>query len=145
MQQVAQPRWPRPRSRTALQLKDDRLAIKLVKILRKANQLKPALLDNLDDQTIIWADNLERASGAAVQQYGQSWDQFNDEVSTIMEISNRLRELDDKAGPWVEALEDLYVAAVEIGLEADQQDYPEDHDVYKLVGAIEQIFNMELD
>lgn len=136
--------WPPAQRRTALQLRDDLLAIKLVKILRKANQLKPRLQENLQDQTAQRANQLAQAADVVVQQYGQDWEKLNDGLGNLAEVSNELRHLDDKAGPLVEALEDLYVAAVEIELEADQQDYPEDHDVYKLVPEIEKIFNMEL-
>lgn len=119
--------------------------IELVKILRKAQRVKPHLIDNLREKTEEEANYLNRTDEEILEAYQFDWEWYGTALGDLMETSNQLRELDDQADHLIDFLENLYVAAMELELEADQADYPEDHAVYRLVSEIEKIFNMELD
>jgi len=132
--------------RTALRLKeDDPLVQQLVQIMRKVNRVAEALRENLEQQTQQLAEDLSETATEAMEAYRYSWHHYSETIADAAEISNDLRELDDQADHWIEFLDDQYALAMELDLQATQQDYPDDHPVFQLVDLIEKTLNLKVD
>jgi len=133
----------------ALQAYDDPIVAELGKILRKVNNASAALQRNLIDQTKTWAGNLATTADQTQQAYSEDWNRYGELLGDLMEISGNLRDLDESKHQqperWIEFLEDLYIKAADLELQADEANYPETHPAFKLVRKIEEQLNMELD
>jgi hypothetical protein len=126
-------------------VEDDPLVAALLRIVRAVNKLAPQLQQNLGDATAQESDYLQQATKEAIKAYDRDWEWYNTALGTILTVSNNLMDLDDQALEFINRLEDLYGKAIELELKADQQNYPEQHPVFKLVDKIEEILNMRLD
>ena len=113
--------------------------------MRKVNRVAGALRENLEEQTQQWAAHLRETADEAGESYEFDWQQYSETIGDLAEVGNNLRELDEQADHWIEFLDDQYNAAMELDLQATQQDYPDDHPVFKLVDLIEKTLNLQVD